>query len=338
MRGARNRERGRLFWLLAMLLLVAGCERGQPPLYIGANIWPGYEFLFLADQLGFYAEEGANVRMVEFLSLGDSRRAFERGQVDLFAATPVEVLVASEQSAREVRVFYATSISLGPDVIMAAPQIGSVAELRGRRVAIEPGTLDILLLYAALAQSGLTLDDVVLVPMAQAHMPQALQEGLVDAVAVYPPESIEIEQSVAGCAEVTHRCVLFDSGQVPGLIIDMLVTDRAVVEQRGGDLAAVARAFDRAVAWALEYPQQAHALMAQRQGLSADDFVRKLAGLRILRLDEQARWLVAGNGVYRSLEQAAYALGSTGVLLKPVETEPLLTTVAVPGALPSPVR
>ncbi len=41
--------------VLALFLFLAGCER-RHPLRMGLNVWPGYEFLYLAQELGYYKE------------------------------------------------------------------------------------------------------------------------------------------------------------------------------------------------------------------------------------------------------------------------------------------
>ncbi len=58
------------------LAILGGCaEEPAPPIRIGTNPWPGYEFLHLADELGYFEEEGVEVRLVELTSNGDVRRA-----------------------------------------------------------------------------------------------------------------------------------------------------------------------------------------------------------------------------------------------------------------------
>ena len=74
--------------IAAGAILVTGCGQApQPPVRIGINFWPGYEFLYLAEKQGFFKQEGVPVELIQFSSMGDARRAFERGQVDAMAVT-----------------------------------------------------------------------------------------------------------------------------------------------------------------------------------------------------------------------------------------------------------
>ena len=87
---------------------------------------------------------------------------------------------------------------------------------------------------------GMTLQDVSLVYVRTADMVEALREGKVDAITAYPPNSTEIES--AGLARP-----IFSSSRIPGEIVDVLALDEAVIRERPDDVAAVIRAFYRAV-------------------------------------------------------------------------------------------
>ena len=66
---------------ITALIVLAGCnKRSSEELRVGVNPWPGYEALYLAQHRGLFDREGIKVKLVDFQSLGDARRAFERGR------------------------------------------------------------------------------------------------------------------------------------------------------------------------------------------------------------------------------------------------------------------
>lgn len=75
---------------------LGGGEKREPVLRVGIHPAPGYELLFLAEEKGFFRDEGLEVRLVEFTCLADCRRAFERGQVDFVGSAAVQVPVGRE--------------------------------------------------------------------------------------------------------------------------------------------------------------------------------------------------------------------------------------------------
>jgi ABC-type nitrate/sulfonate/bicarbonate transport system substrate-binding protein len=80
----------------AWVCLGGGGQRREPVLRVGINPAPGYELIFLAEEKGFFRDEGLAVRLVEFMCLADCRRAFERGQVDVIGSSAVTVPVGRE--------------------------------------------------------------------------------------------------------------------------------------------------------------------------------------------------------------------------------------------------
>ena len=144
----------RLRWVLLALaaLLVAGlgtagwvCFKWLPEkpaaLRVGIKPWPGYEFLYRAQEKGWYREAGLEVRLVEFSSLSGSRRAYERGQINVLASTVIEVLQIRENSARSPQIVLVVDYSNGGDVTLGRPGLTNATGLRGTRIGLELASL-----------------------------------------------------------------------------------------------------------------------------------------------------------------------------------------------------
>lgn len=296
------------FICLAVVLCWSGCAESrsdQAELRLGINPWPGYEFLFLAQELGYFEEEDVRLRLVEYSSLGDVRRAFERGQLDGMAATAIELLDVWQVSDRRPQIVLVPDFSDGSDVIMAKSPIHNVADLRGKRIGAEVASLGIFLLARALDQAGMTLDDVQVIPMDQGAMQEALTDGTVDAVVSYPPISVAL-------GEVPDLQVVFSSKDIPGEIIDIVAFDEAVIGDHPQTMEGIIRAWDRAVAFSLESPAEAHAIMAARERISPEEFGDALSGIRVLSSHEQRDLLAPGGAAERSLVNAVETLKSIG--------------------------
>ncbi len=313
---------------LALLLLSASCApREEAPLRVALSPWPGYEYAFLARERGFFAEEGVNVRLVELESLGDARAAFENGTVDVFGATLVELLVSHSQGSRHPEAFLVTDRSNGSDVLLADSTVRTIGDLRGKRVALEAGSVDLVGVSTALLSVGMTLRDVDLVPMPQNEKDWAFEHTRVQAVQCFPPSASEIASHPG-----VHR--LFDSSRVPGLILHVLVADSAGLRNRASAHAALVRAIARAQDWAAAHPEEARAIMAAREGLSPDEFAEGLAGLELVGLDRQREHLVAGGKVEQALRRTQEVLvraGTSETVGFGERYESLVTTRALPG-------
>lgn len=294
--------------LLGTMLSLVGCSSpAETPIRLATNPWPGFDFLHLAAEKGFFAAEGVTVQLVEFMSLGDARRAFERGQVDGFCGTLSELLLARENSRRRPQIFFVTDYSNGADVLVARKSLASVADLRGRRIGVEPATLDLIVLTRALATVELTLRDVQLVPLATNEKPAVFARGEVDAVTAYPPASVDILNG--GQAHV-----LFDSSQIPGEIVDILAADEELLARRPEDFARLIRAFERARRYADEFPDEAHAILADQERISPADFRRDLGKIMLISQADQAALFAPGGALVSALAHTGKCLQEMSLL------------------------
>lgn len=315
-----------LFCCLALLL--SACERAPAPeLRIGINPWPGYEHFYLAQELGLYDTALVRVRVVELSSLSDTRRAFERGQLDAFASTLIEVLAARSNSTRRPRVVLVTDYSSGADVIIGGPGVRSLAALRRRRVGVEPATVNVYLLARALHGVGLSLADVTLVPVTLMQMPAALRAGRVDAIVAYPPASIAALRD-------PRDSVLYSSATLPGEIVDVASVDSGFLAAHPLAVAALVRGFEAARRYAVAHPESAIARMAEREGLSPAEFSAALdAGLTLVPLDSQERFLAPQGPLAAVLPRFGEVLHGAGELREAPTSHGLLVPGVAAAAL-----
>ena len=292
-------------WLVVSTLLcaawLAGCGRHEMPLRVGINAWPGNEFLFLAQEKGFFAAQGVDVRLIEYSSLGDVRRAFDRGQIDGMTGTVVELLQSRDATRRAPRAFMVIDFSNGSDMILARGSIAAVSELAGKRVAAEPESVGMFMLVRALARQGMPFSAVAVVATDQTDMAKNLDSGLVDAVVTYPPASFEIMQ-------IPGTRVVFTSADIPGEVVDVLALAGDVLERRLDDAARIVRAWDQSLAYAAEHPAEARELMASRERISVEEFGEALAGIKLLSSSEQRPLFEPGGPLARAIGATAETL------------------------------
>jgi NitT/TauT family transport system substrate-binding protein len=289
--------------------LLASCAAPEaPPLRVGISAFPTYELAYLAQELGYFREAGVKVRIVEFGELSDTRRAYEMGKIDGLATTLVEVLIARDGSKRDLRVRRVIDYSAGADVIVGGAGIKSMADLKGRRVGVEVGSLGHFMLVRGLAKAGMSADDVRLVSMSQINMASALRSGSVQAVVSYPPTATALLQDPAAS-------VLFSSKEIPGEVVDVFAFDREVIKQRGRDVNAFLLAVDRAYPTLKGRPQESCRIMGRREGVSAADFCAAIAdGIVLVSPQQQGQYLGSGLHLQRVTNGVAAVLAEAGVI------------------------
>lgn len=288
--------------------LASGCSAPLAPLRVGLCGFLPFELMALARSAGHFREVGAEVRVVEFEDLSDAQRAFEQGKIDGLGTTLVEVLITRSSSQRDLRVLRVASVSDGAEVLLAPRSVASVAELRGRRIAVEIASLSHYLLARALDGAGLTLADVVPVSMAQDAMPDALAHGEVHAILTYPPGAAALRGDA-------RWQVLFSSHATPGEVVGVYAFDRQVVETRPADLRAFFTGIDRALQTLQTRPQESCRTMAPRVQIDAARFCSALAdGIRLVPPTEQDRYVGVGRQLQPHIERVAQALARNGLV------------------------
>ena len=80
--------------------------------------------------------------------------------------------------------------------------------------------------------------------------------------------------------------VLFDSADFPGTIPDFLVFNGDVVEERPEDIQKIVDAWYLTLEWIAANPDEANAIMAERAGVSVEEYASFAGGTRIFTAEE----------------------------------------------------
>lgn len=153
---------------------------------IALPTWVGYGSLYVAQEKGFFEENGLNVELTIVEGLAERKQAMVSGELEGLA-TAVDVFVNLESVGIEMDMVWLLDRSNGADGIVATTDVESPADLAGLTVATEIGTTEHFFLLKVLEQYGLTTDDIELVPLTIADSGAAFVAGQVDAAVTYDP-------------------------------------------------------------------------------------------------------------------------------------------------------
>jgi NitT/TauT family transport system substrate-binding protein len=177
--------------------------------------------------------------------------------------------------------------SNGNDMIVARPGITSVAELAGKKVAVEIGFVGHLLLLRALEKAGLTEDDIELVNVRTNETPMVLASGEVDAIVAWQPNSSQSLQMVPGSTAI------YSSANDQGLIYDTLAIAPESLDQYPEQWGKVIEVWYRIVDYINDPATSAAAveIMAARVGVAPDKYAQFMKGTRFLaKAEAMARY------------------------------------------------
>lgn len=269
----------------AMILvgvLLTGCQpTQQQAITIAINPWPGYEFLYLAKQQGFFEDVGLDIELVQVASLSDAQRAYLGNRVDGFTSTLIEAVQVEALGGKPVKVVLAADYSNGGDVIIAGESFTDLSSLKDQVIGCEVGSLGLFVLSRALASHGMTLDDIQVQHVEQGDGPASMEKGDIQAMVTYPPYVMEYLHPDKAQQQI------FSSSEIPWEVLDTLSISSEVVNAHPGLINKIRQAWQLALDYHQAHPQQAVAIMAQREGISPAEFNDALAGVHMLSAAEQ---------------------------------------------------
>lgn len=272
-------------FFLAMTFGVAGVAylvlpKAVTEVRMGLPVFSGVEPLVLAQRQGYYAANGARVRLQRFTSLYDSKRAFTDGKIDVTTMTIFDAILLADQGA-PFKIVLVVDTTRGSNAIVAQKGLATVKDLRGKRVGVTAGAALHSLLLAALHQNGMRESDVVIINHPPDRLADLLLAGQLDAASLVDPFLAQALRKNVGQ-------VVFDSRDVPQLITDVLVVRPDLEQTHPGATDALVRGYFQALEfWKTNEPEAA-AVMADSTGLSSDEFRQVLTGLVITGKKENA--------------------------------------------------
>ena len=306
MRPLKSR-RSRLLATL-MLLGLAGssltaCTKpgAEAPVRVGYSAWPGWIPLKVTEDKGLFKSEGVPVTLQWFDGYLDSINALNAGQLDCNSQTLGDT-ISSIAGGAELQVVLTNDYSTGNDQIIAAPGIKTVADLKGKRVAAEEGTVDHYLLLLGLKKAGLSSKDITFVPLETGAAAAAFAAGKVDAVGVFAPFTTQ-------ALKRPGSTTLLSSKDFPGAISDHLVCRKEFVAKNPEKVQKLVNAWFATIKQIKADPAPALAIMAQRAGVTEPEYKEYDAGTTILTLEQNKQAFKPGSTM-QSLPFAAKEIGN----------------------------
>ena len=212
---------------------------------IDGSAVPYYAPLYLAQENGYFAEEGLNVEFY-YAAAADIVKNVAAGNVEFGFPNAV---VAAKAQGIPVKVVHTTyQEGLGAIIFGSDSGISTPADLKGKKVAVTSlGSANYFQLQAAMESAGLTIDDVQVEIVGTGAILTALTEGQVDAIVFSKLRTIELNNSGYAASEITCDQFLPSFGNV------LVAGDKLVAEDP-----ETVDGFCRALNKAIEYIIDGH--------------------------------------------------------------------------------
>jgi NitT/TauT family transport system substrate-binding protein len=289
----RDQFRAVVKFLIVLILVLVGLQMAHGatapvPLKVAYSDWPGWVAWDVAVQKGWFKEAGVDIEFIWFEYV-PSMDAYAAGKVDGVCMTNGDALVTGANGKTSKGILL-NDFSNGNDMVVAKAGIKSIKDLKGKKIGVEVGFVDHLLLLKGLEANGLQEKDVTLVNMPTNQTAQALASGSVSAIAAWQPNSGQALKDVPGSTAI------FTSADAPGLIYDLLYVSPESLSKHKEEWKKVIKVWFRVVDYLKDDKNKADYLkiMSARVGLKPEAYEPLMKGTHFLDMKENKAHFTVG--------------------------------------------
>ena len=282
--------------ILAFAIAVALSACSPEPidtLRIASSPWPGYEPFYLARDIGYLDEK--KFKLFELPSSDITMESFRNQSTDLATLTLDETLELVHDGIR-LKVVQVLDISHGGDAVLATPDIKKLSDLKGKRIAIVNIPLGLYMLNRLLDKAGLERSDVEVFPMSESKQLAFYKQGKADVVVTFDPIKTKLMN------EGMH--VIFDSSDIPGEIVDILVAHENVYKERRNDVCEVIQQWHKTLTYMKTNKHDAVKRISKRLNIDTSEYDGVMSGMILPTISENRVMLGDGKTVPSLLKTA----------------------------------
>ena len=274
-----------LFTMLAFVLSACGAQntaggggKFNGTIHIASSTWTGYAIIYLANSKGIWKSHGLNVNFKDVEDPNDRFIALTAGRLEGMAST-VDAFARQQSNGVPAIEVFPIDASVGGDGILAKKTIQTVADLKGKTVAVNQGSVSEWFLAQVLKDKGLSLSDVKEQNMKSGEAGAAFVASKVDVAVTWEPWL-----SKAKVRQDGH--VLVSSKEYPDLIMDSFAFRKDFIQKYPDTVKDFMKAYYDAYNWMQQNQTEALKIIGDAVGESADDVKADLGTMTLFDLSK----------------------------------------------------
>ncbi|HUF44595.1 MAG TPA: ABC transporter substrate-binding protein [Aestuariivirgaceae bacterium] len=283
-------------------------------------VWVGFGPVHLANELGYFEEEGITVVEILDDDMPNAVAAMERGDIDCYLRTVGEYQGLGRRKDTQGIIVGTIDLSTGGDGWAADESIKSVCELKGKTIAVEPNLPARLILQEALRREcDLSIRDTNLTDISAADAVGVFASQDVAAVGTYEP----VLSSVVAAHQDRGAHILVSSADYDDLILDIVMAHTDELAANPDKYVKFLRGIYRAVDYFNDNQEEAVRIIASHFSITPEEFKETLPNFRYTSYEEAVKLMGTADKQGRAYEvfREAMALnldfGSSDVELLP---------------------
>jgi NitT/TauT family transport system substrate-binding protein len=319
--------------LLALPAVAAGSTSGRTAIptkpeagtfQMGIEPWLGYGPWRIAEQNKLFAKQGMSVKITNFDTDDQINAALAAKRLDgANIATHTALRLAA--AGLPITIVLLLDQSTTADAILGGPKTPTIASLKGKSVAYEPGTTSDILLRYALAQNGMRFSDIKAISTPAANAGVAALAGKVDAAVTYEPYLTTALNQHKGFK------LIYTAAKNPGLIGDVFVVRNDVLAKKPGQILALIKAWGAAVGQYRTNKGPSQAIITKAVGAKPGDLTTAFNGVILYNLAQNASQL-HGRYIKKTIVDVKRIATQAGLIKGTIDLSKLIDTSFVDAA------
>jgi len=296
-----------------VLAALPAAAQDLPKVKLGMSGWTGFSPLTLAEKAGLFKKHGVDVETV-FIPQKERLAALASGSVHAVATTvDTQILWATTVPLTQVLVM---DHSNGADGIAARPGINSIADLKGKTIAVDgPGTSPYFVMAYILMRNGIALNEVKTVTLAPQPAATAFVAGQYDAASSYEPYLSQVREMKE------NGKILVTTADYP-IIVDTVAFQPDYIAKNKAAVQGVVNGFFDAVQMIKTDQDKAYAIMGERVKQTPEAFANSAKYLRWLDKKENQTYFATKMDEF--MRYAAKVQMEAGVIKKDPDFKQLM--------------
>lgn len=228
-----------LFFFVFIMIHPFSLHGSQEKVFrIGIVPWIAWNLLYVAEELGFWKEEGVSVEIVNYGNIREKINSFKNGLTEISFGEPADFLPLLEKGMK-IKILMCVDGSFGADKFFIKKDI-EIRNLKAKKIALSPYPAGDFFVWRGLKALQI-LDTIDFVNVDSPSMgAEAFLSGKVDGVYLYPPSSFKVE--MAG-----NAVELFNSAKFP--IFEVIFCREDLIEREKDSIKKILIGWIKASIW-----------------------------------------------------------------------------------------
>jgi NitT/TauT family transport system substrate-binding protein len=262
-------------------------------------VWVGFGPVHLANELGYFEEEGITVEEILDDDMPNALAAMERGDIDCYLRTVGEYQGLGRRKDTQGMIIGTIDLSTGGDGWAADHSIQSVCDLKGKSIAVEPNLPARLLMQEALRrQCDLSIADTNLTDIAAADAVGVFASPDVAAVGTYEP----VLSLVVSTHQDRGAHIIVSSKDYEDLILDIIMAHTDELAAHPDKYVKFLRGIYRAIDYFYAYQEESIPIIASFFSITPEEFKETLPNFRYTPYEEAVGFIGTAEAPGRAYE------------------------------------